>query len=194
MTHYLKTAFWVFSILFITIFTLTLLNILYSGFSDKIAKSDVAIIFGSKVNEDGTPSNRLVARLNTGVELYKEKLVRNIIVSGGIGKEGVDEAIIMKDYLLNLQIPRTAIIVDSEGVTTEATAKNSTELMQEHGFKSAIIVSQYFHIKRAKLALQRCGISPIYNIHANYFEFRDIYSAAREVIGYYSYLLINRNC
>lgn len=100
----------------------------------------------------------------------------------------------MKNYLINHNIPDLAIIVDHHGNTTENTAKNSARIMQMRGFKSAIVVSQYFHIKRAALALLQCGISTVYTAHANYFEWRDIYSISREVIGYYSYLLMYKDC
>ena len=178
----------------ISIFLSSALAITIDGFRDRISESDVAIVFGSKVNPDGTLSTRLAARLNKSIELYRQNMFSHIIVSGGTGKEGVDEAVAMKTYLLAHQIPAAAIFTDNHGNNTEATAKNSLSLMRAHGFKSALIISQYFHISRAHLALKQCGISPLYTAHANYFEWRDMYSLAREVIGYYDYLLTYPTC
>ena len=79
------------------------------GLSDHIRKSDVAIIFGSKVNPGGMLSSRLAARLDKGIELYRKGMFNYIIVSGGIGKEGIDEAVAMKTYLLAHQIPAAVI-------------------------------------------------------------------------------------
>jgi vancomycin permeability regulator SanA len=177
----------------IVTFLFFVLVITIDGFHDQIKKSDVAIIFGSKVYPNGNVSPRLAARLDKAVELYKQGFFSSMIVSGGTGKEGVDEAIAMKRYLIAQHIPEVAILVDSHGTNTMETAKNSVMIMHAHGFKNALIVSQYFHIKRARLALQQCGLSTIYNAHPNFFEWRDIYSLVREVVGYCAYSLHPNN-
>ncbi|MFC5473456.1 YdcF family protein [Paraherbaspirillum soli] len=164
------------------------------GFFDRISASDVAIVLGSKVNPDGSVSPRLAARLDKTVELYRHGIFSNVIVSGGTGKEGVDEAVAMKKYLLARQIPAPSILVDSHGDTTMHTAINSAAIMRAHGFKSALLVSQYFHISRSRLALKRCGISSVYNAHPDFFEWRDMYSLAREVVGFYDYFLRPGDC
>jgi len=50
------------------------------------------------------------------------------------------------------------------------------------------VVSQYFHLPRARLALRRFGIETVYSAHAFFFEARDVYSSVREVFGYGEYL------
>jgi vancomycin permeability regulator SanA len=45
------------------------------------------------------------------------------------------------------------------------------------------VVTQFFHITRSRYALQRAGIDTVYSAHASYFEARDVYSLAREVIA-----------
>ncbi|MNF08809.1 hypothetical protein D3C80_2093210 [compost metagenome] len=61
--------------------------------------------------------------------------------------------------------------------------------MQLHGFDSAIVVSQYFHIARTRLAFRQAGLGAVGSAHPAYFELRDLYSIAREVPGYAKYLL-----
>lgn len=192
MQRKIKTIIYTFVILFIFISVLTAGIIVAQGFSDNIHPSDVAIIFGSKVNPNGVPSGRLAARLSKGIELYQQKFFKHIIVSGGTGKEGFDEATVMKLYLIAHQIPAAAIIIDSHGNNTEATAKNTHLIMQQMGFKSALIITQYFHITRARLSFKHNEISPTYNAHANYFEWRDLYSIPREVIAFYDYFLFKK--
>lgn len=163
--------------------------IVLDGLTDDAGKSDVAIVLGSKVEPDGRPSQRLAARLDRALELYRQGLVRHLIVSGGTGAEGFDEAKVMKSYLAARRVPAAAILVDSAGTTTWETARNSAALMRAHGFKSALIVTQYFHISRTRLALQKFGITTIHTAHPSYFEWRDLYSIAREVVGFASYML-----
>lgn len=178
--------------IFITLFVMTALAIVIDGGRDRIRPSDVAIVFGNTVNSDGSISPRLAARLDTAVTLYHKDLVSRFIVSGSTGKEGVDEAVAMKRYLVSRQIPADAVIVDSAGNTTADTAKNSVQIMRQHGYQSALLVSQYFHIPRARMAFHQCGGSTLYgaklyNAHPHYFEWRDIYSLTREVVALYAY-------
>jgi len=38
-------------------------------------------------------------------------------------------------------------------------AKNSAAIMQQRGLTSAVVVTQYFHITRARYALRRAGVA-----------------------------------
>ena len=160
-----------------------------SGLRDDIAHSDVALVLGSKVELDGKPSSRLGARLDKTAELFRAGYFPQIIASGGVGKEGFDEAAVMRDYLVSHGVPADRIIVDSLGVTTFSSAKNTAQISLQLGFKSVLVVSQYFHIPRSRLALKRFQIPAIHSAHADFFEWRDVYSSRRETAGYAAYLL-----
>lgn len=175
----LPTAFVLINALFITC----------DGLNDDINSSSVAIILGNKVNEDGSPHPRLQARLDRGLKLYQQGTVPKLIVSGGLGKEGHYEGDVMADYLMNAGVKPEDIIIDNVGINTHASAINYAQLQEKHGFNSVIIVSQFFHISRSRLAFKQAGVKIIYTAHAYYVEPRDIYSTLREVPGYYAYLL-----
>lgn len=162
-----------------------------AGLRDHIGKADVALVLGSKVESDGTPSPRLRARLDRTVELYKAGYFPAIIASGGIGKEGYDEGSVMRDYLVSHGIPKECVIVDSKGMTTYMSARNTRDIARQRDFKTVFVISQYFHIPRARLALERFGIANVYSAHARFFEVRDVYSAPRELFGYLTYLCRN---
>ena len=163
--------------------------LIFSGLKDQMGKADVGLVLGNTVNTDGTPSPRLRARLDKTLELYREGYFPTIIVSGGIGVEGYDEAKVMGDYLVSHGVPADQIIIDSEGINTYTSAKNTLQMIRESNKKSVFVISQYFHLPRARLALERLGISPVYSAHANFFEVRDVYSSLREVAAYISYAL-----
>lgn len=160
-----------------------------AGMADDLRPSDVGVVLGSKVELNGQPSARLAARLDRSVSLYTAGVFRHIIVSGGTGVEGFDETAVMRDYLVGKGVPVAAILVDSVGATTEATAKNCASLMAAHGFKRVTVVTQYFHVPRTRLALQRYGVSSIGSAHAPYVELRDLYSIVREVAALPAYWL-----
>jgi uncharacterized SAM-binding protein YcdF (DUF218 family) len=94
----------------------------------------------------------------------------------------------MKRYLAARGIPAARIVADSLGVTTAATARNTAAIMRRNGWMSSVVVSHAFHVPRCRLALRRAGIAPVYSAHARYFEVLDLYSTAREVVGYPAYL------
>ena len=106
-------------------------GVVVGGLHDDVQASDVGVVLGSKAMSDGTPSDRLRARLDKAAELYRQGMFKGVIVSGGTGDEGFNEAIVMATYLADRQsIPRTAILLDEHGNTTEATALNSVAIMK----------------------------------------------------------------
>ena len=155
------------------------------GLTDKQTNSDVAIVLGNKVNEDGTLSERLKARLDKSIELYQNKRIKSIIVSGGFGKEGFWEGNKMREYLIKNKIPKDKILVDNYGNDTEKTVENSIRIMDSLNFKSAISVSQFFHQTRTKKLFRKKGFENIESASPDYFELRDFYSIFREFVAYY---------
>jgi vancomycin permeability regulator SanA len=158
------------------------------GLNDRIHKSDLAVVLGNKVELNGQPSPRLQARLDKTIELYHKGLFSRILVSGGAGSEGFDEAKVMKQYLIDRGLPAAQIYLDSLGNNTYLTAQHTAQMMNAQNLRSVMVISQYFHLPRTRLALNRMGIDQVYSAHADFFESRDFYSTAREVVGYGSYL------
>jgi vancomycin permeability regulator SanA len=160
-----------------------------SGLSDQIVNADMVVVPGNTVHPDGTLSNRLKGRLDIAIHIFRTGNCQAIFVSGGTGSEGVDESFAMSRYLVEEGIPPANIIQDSEGNNTEATARNAASAMHQRKFTTVLAVSQYFHIPRLRLLLQRQGLSVVGNAHATYFEPRDAYSLAREVVAIAGVLL-----
>lgn len=163
--------------------------IILDGLNDEWKHADVAVVLGNKVEFNGQPSERLKARLDRTVELYEKGYFPMIIVSGGIGVEGFDEAKVMKAYLVDQGIPDEQIFEDNNGYNSYMTAQNASSIMKQLELDSAMIVTQYYHISRTKLAFRKMDVSDVYGAHARFFEARDIYSTIREFPAYYKYLI-----
>jgi vancomycin permeability regulator SanA len=157
------------------------------GLRDRVTGSDLAVVPGNTVNPDGTPSLRLRGRLDAALELYDAGRCRAVLVSGGIGSEGFDEAEAMKAYLSAKGVPAAAIYTDNHGVNTFETARFTAALLRAKGFDNPILVSQYFHIARFRLAMRKHGVRTGGNVHSRRFEPRDVYSLGREVVAYVAY-------
>ncbi|MCG6151035.1 YdcF family protein [Leptospira bandrabouensis] len=166
--------------------------ILYHGLTEeKDLKSTFALVLGNKVELNGKPSDRLQARLDRAVFLYKENSIQKIIVSGGIGKEGFDEAKIMKEYLIANGLNANQIIEDNLGYTTEKSADNLKEILKSHESEPILIISQYYHLPRASYLVKRAGFNNIKTSYARYIEIRDLYSIFRETIALPYIIVVN---
>jgi vancomycin permeability regulator SanA len=162
------------------------------GMADHVVSADVVVVPGNTVYPDGSLSDRLKARLDVAVDIYQAGNCQAVFVSGAVGSEGVDESTAMRSYLLQRGVPAHQIIQDGYGYNTEATARNAAATMQQRGFRTALAVSQHFHIPRLRVLLQRQGVDVVGTAHAKYFEVRDAYSLAREVVAMAA-LLSRRN-
>ncbi len=166
---------------------LAMAAIVIDGLTDNVHTSDVAIVLGNTVTEDGYPSPWLQARLDRALSLYKAGEVANVIVSGAPHDHGRDEAEVMRSYLICLGVPSDRVIADSAGVHTMETARNSAAIMKTRGWKSATVVSQYYHITRVRMTLQAFGVRPVYSAHAYRFEINDVIAIPRELAANISY-------
>ena len=156
-----------------------------SGLQQDARQADVGVVFGNKVEPWGEPSPSLAARLDKAVELYAHGTFPAVIVSGGFGKEGWDEAQVMAEYLTARGVPQSAIFIDRQGNNTYLTALHTAQIAREQGFQSFVLVSHFYHLPRARLAFRRFHLSPVTIAHATRFVPRDFYyGLLREVIAY----------
>ncbi|MGN1386022.1 MAG: YdcF family protein [Bacillus sp. (in: firmicutes)] len=186
--HLLKLVIGLFTAFFLWLFIHTAI-IVADGLNDELEVVDAAVVLGNRVELNGQPSDRLQARLDKAVQLYEEKFFNYIIVSGGTGKEGFDEAEVMKNYLIEQGIPENSIIEDPDGYNSYMTAENAKTIMDDLNLQSVMVISQYFHISRTKLAFEKVGFENVASAHAEIFDSRDVYSTLREFPAYYSYLV-----
>jgi uncharacterized SAM-binding protein YcdF (DUF218 family) len=98
----------------------------------------------------------------------------------------------MRDYLLARGVPESDVHADPEGRTTGLTCENARIYLAERHEETVNVVSQYFHLTRAKIACARAGVRVVGGAAPRFFEARDLYSLAREVPGLYAYLLRGR--
>jgi vancomycin permeability regulator SanA len=136
-----------------------LAQMLFFGTTDYRRPADAAVIFGARVYASGVPSPLLADRIRTGVELYRAGLVPTLVMSGGDGADGFNEAIVMRDEAIAAGVRPEAILVDPAGVTTEATVANAVALFWDYSVPPSLIaVSQAYHLPRVQLSFATAGI------------------------------------
>ena len=149
-----------FSLILFTIFSFFLVTnvIMYvnsrSDFPPSTPK-EYAIVLGASVHGDAL-SGVLKARMETAIELYNKKLVKNILMSGDGTDSYYSETAAMKKFALKNGVPEDALVTDEKGYSTYATILRAKEIFNA---KSAYIISQNFHLTRAVWIAREVGIN-----------------------------------
>lgn len=125
------------------------------GKTDYSRRADAVVVFGARVYADGRVSDALADRVRTGCQLYSDGLVKWVIFSGGPGDGAVHETEAMRRMAIELGVPEKTIVLDKEGVNTEATVKNTCQMFERLGIKRVIAVSHFYHLPRIKMTYQR---------------------------------------
>ncbi|MCC6551820.1 MAG: YdcF family protein [Polyangiaceae bacterium] len=136
------------------------------GLTDYRRPADAIVVFGARAYSNGTPSEALRERVETGAALYRAGLAPRLILSGGVDPSGVSEPRVMRDVALEAGVPDEAIIEDELGETTEATVRDVDAMAGRLGIRSVLMVSHYFHLPRIKLLATRRGL-PCFTVPAD---------------------------
>jgi uncharacterized SAM-binding protein YcdF (DUF218 family) len=119
------------------------------------AKAGVIIILGGGSNE----------RPLRAAELFKEQAAPRIIISG----EGDDE--INRQILIQAGIPAAAIQVEGKSRTTCENAEFSIKLMHAEKIHSAILVTSWYHSRRALKTFEHFGPGLKFYSRPSYFAY-----------------------
>lgn len=91
--------------------------------------------------------------------LYKASRAPWIIVSaGGDPKDGRIEADAMATLLVDLGVPRSALLLDTQSLNTWQNAVYSQDLMRAHHLANALLVTSALHMPRAFAAFRKRGV------------------------------------
>lgn len=153
---------------------------------DEATQADVIVVMGA-AEYRGKPSPVLKARLDHAFSLYERHLAPRILTTGGAGGDPVfTEGSVGRNYLMGKGVPSEAIILEPEGETTVHSTVAVGEIMARMGLGSCILVSDGYHIFRAKKMLESRGIRVYGSPRAIKEEtgWRDWWLYARQAAGY----------
>ncbi len=133
---------------------------------DAIEKHDIGILLGGYSDYDseidrielGPNADRLTAT----IELYRQKKIKKILISGGSGRMtevSKSEADSSREYLLSIGIPNRDILVENQSKNTHQNAELSQKIIQENYPKaSCLLITSAYHMKRAKACFEKVGV------------------------------------
>jgi len=129
--------------------------------------ADVAIVLGGAVGRSLPPrlapdASEAVDRVLHGARLFRAGKVEAILVSGGnlpwlTASE--PEAEMIADLLVELGVPPSAIVVETESRNTRENAVNSAAIVAAENWRSALLVTSAAHMPRALAAFQKAGVA-----------------------------------
>ena len=178
------------------IFLFTAVWIVFDGLNDLGEKADVALVIGHSELSEG---NAEQPRLDRVIKLYNEGEFPFIIVSGSTRRSTItinnrsgiftdDRPAEMAKYLESHGVPSNAIIEGRQGQNTQETARDVAGIMKSHQFQSVMIVTDYYHMTRTKLALHHEGVAEIQKAHVGKLQKEDALKIGREVVALYDYV------
>ena len=130
------------------------------GGRDEARQADAIIVLGA-AQFDGRPSPVLAARLDHGLDLWKQGLAPIIVVTGGKQPgDRVTEATASADYLLKRGVPDAVIRREVDGETTYASIAASARFLKAEGRHRVLVVSEPYHMLRTKGIGKEVGLAP----------------------------------
>jgi vancomycin permeability regulator SanA len=118
--------------------------------------AEVAIVLGTEVMPDGTPSNRLAGRLRTAAALVHGNRARVLLVSGDGGGASGDEPAAMTAYLTSvLGVDSRRVVADPSGLDTYDSCLRARDV---YGIRRALVVTQWYHVRRAVTLCRHVGL------------------------------------
>ncbi len=109
-----------------------------------------------------------------------------VLCTGGIGQQvrtARSEADACREIVLRHGVPRAAVVLEETSRSTEEQARNIRTVMAAHGWTRATVVSDSYHVFRARYIVRRMGFDvalspvPVSKIGPAFY----LYSVVREV-------------
>ena len=122
-------------------------------------ESDVIIVLGAQVKEDGTPSVALERRLTAALESYEQNR-QTIIVCGARGtNEPRAEGDVMREWLLARGVQESDVVAETGSFNTRENLRNAKAIMDERGLSQALVVTSDYHVARALMLCRQEGVA-----------------------------------
>lgn len=120
--------------------------------------ADAAVVLGAAAWFT-RPSPVFEERIKHALTLYNEGRVRVVVFTGGTGRgDNRSEAEVARAYALKRGIPATAVLTETESRSTWENLVGAKRLLDLHGLKRVLLVSDPLHMRRAMTMARDIGI------------------------------------
>lgn len=119
----------------------------------KTTHFDTIVVLGTPSRPDGTPSPEQRERVLEGVREYKAGIAPHIIMTGGAAHNHFVEAHTMAQFAASQGVPPSDIFEEGQAQNTIQNIYYSAQIMHQHGWSSAEVISSPYHLGRTSLIL-----------------------------------------
>src|SRR5688572_497610 len=131
------------------------------GARDTAQPADAIVVLGA-AQYAGRPSPVLKARLDHALDLWKRGLASRLVLTGGRGVgDTISEAAVGRRYALKAGVVDSAILLENDGRTTEASMEAVAQIIDKRDLKRVILVSDPFHMLRLQILAGRYGFESV---------------------------------
>ncbi len=143
------------------VWVMFVLAIVIDGYGrvDRAQEADVIVVLGAGLRRNNEPGPALIRRTAHAARLWQEGYAPYVLCSGGNpGNRDRSEAAACAELLRQDGVPETAILQEEGSRSTEENAMYTHKLMQERGWQTAIVVSDSYHLFRARRLFMNEGV------------------------------------
>jgi uncharacterized SAM-binding protein YcdF (DUF218 family) len=118
--------------------------------------ADAIVVLGCALHA-GAPSPALTRRVECGAALLARGVAPRLVLSGG-GQSGRPEAEAMAALAAALGVPAERMLLEPHSRDTIGNAFNSAALLRARGLASVVLVSDAYHLARARILFRHAGL------------------------------------
>jgi uncharacterized SAM-binding protein YcdF (DUF218 family) len=119
-------------------------------------RADAIVVLGCALRA-GAPSPALIRRVECGVALLAHGVAPLLVLSGG-GRSGRPEAEAMAALAAALGVAADRMLLEPASRDTIGNAFNTAALLRARGLASVVLVSDAYHLARARILFRRAGL------------------------------------
>jgi len=123
----------------------------------EIRAAEAIVVLGGGIEDSRTLSGASLRRTIHGIRLYRQGLAPVMIFSGGHAGQAATEGAVMASLAAELGVPNAAIWVEASSNDTWTEALEVARLAQPKGIRRILLVTDLFHMKRARTTFERAG-------------------------------------
>lgn len=129
-----------------------------AGRRDGAVPADAVVVLGARVEWNGQPSADLSSRVAHAVAVWRAGYAPNFICTGGFKNERLSAAAVCRRLALQAGVADDRIFLADGTTNTAEDARAAAQVMAEHGWRTAIVVSHPLHIFRTLWLFRRAGV------------------------------------
>jgi uncharacterized SAM-binding protein YcdF (DUF218 family)/glycosyltransferase involved in cell wall biosynthesis len=124
--------------------------------SQSPVRADAIVVFAGGVGESGQAGQGHQERIAHAVSLYHQGYAPILLLSSGY-RYALQEADVMRVLAVSLGVPAEAITLEESAANTYENVLRSAALLRRHGYRSALVVSSPFHMRRVSLVWRKAA-------------------------------------